>query len=105
MARPRNPKGIRPLVKHARAYNAAIRRAYLDPFFTALQRRLALATATTQAFHALRDGVTAWEAQPKAGIPTPLIIEALGQVNAYDRARLISTFRSALAVDIRPFLK
>ena len=43
-------------------------------------------------------------AQLAAGIPLPLIIEALGQVNLYNRHRLFQTFRKALEVDIRPFL-
>ena len=101
---PRNPKGIPPLVKHGKAYEKALRSGYYDPFIKSIQRRLATAEGVNQAYVALRAGIVAWEAQLAAGIPLPLIIEALARVNLYNRHRLFQTFRKALAVDIRPFL-
>ena len=77
---------------------------YLDPFIRDLQRRLATAESVNQAYAALRAGLVALEALPRAGIPIGMIIESLGQVNQYNRARMFSTFRAALGVDIRPFL-
>ena len=45
------------------------------------------------------------EATPREGIPITQIIESLGRVRDYNRSKLLATFRSALGVDIRPFLQ
>ena len=60
--------------------------------------------AVNQAYAALAAGIVAWQAQPVAGVPLNAIIEQLGKVNSYNRSKLISTFRSALSIDVRPFL-
>ena len=102
---PRQPKGVPARVKDARAYNQALRTAYLDPFFTSLRRRLANVTATNQAFQALSAGVTTFVAQALSGVPLPLIIESLGKVNGYNRAKLITDVpRPPLGVDVRQFI-
>ena len=104
MPQPRNPKPIRPRVKDARAFDQALRKGWFDPFVSNLQRRLAQAEGTTQAYHALQAGVTALEAQPVSGIPLHMVIDAMRGVEGYNRERMIKTFRSALDVNIRPYL-
>ena len=104
MPKPRQPKGVRPLVKHSRAYEQAMKREFLDPWMDQLRSRLATATSVSDAYHFLNQAVAVLEATPRAGIPITVIIEALGRVRDYNRSRMFSTFRSALGVDIRPFL-
>ena len=59
MPQPRNPKGIKPRVKDARAYDKALRTSYLDPFLNDLRRRrLATAESVNQAYAALRAGLS-----------------------------------------------
>ena len=102
--RDRDPKPIKPLVKHAREYDRVLRELYLNPFFASLTNRLATVAAVNQAYAALAAGIVAWQAQPVAGVPLNAIIEQLGKVNSYNRSQLIKTFRSALSIDVRPFL-
>ena len=104
MPKPRQPKGVRPLVKHAKSYEQSLRAAYLDPWMAQLRSRLATATSVTDVYHFLNQAVTVLEATPRAGIPINVIIEALGRVRDYNRSKLFATFRSALGIDIRPFL-
>ena len=104
MPRPRNPKGVGPRVKEARAYNAALRQAWLDPFLNRMRGRLAAAAAINQAYAALEQGLQAIEALPVSGIPVVLIENSLQAVRLYNRERLFQTFRTALGVDIRPLL-
>ena len=104
MPRPRNPKGVGPRVKDARAYNVALRQAYLDPFLNGMRGRLAVAASVNQAYYALQAGLQAIEAQPVFGIPVVLVENSLQAVRTYNRERLFRTFRTALGVDIRPLL-
>ena len=102
--RDREPKPIKPLVKHAKSYEAAMRAAFLDPFFDGLRRRLAVAASVNEAYAALQSGLVAWQGLPRQGVPLNMIIEELGKVNSYNRSQLIKTFRSALSIDITPYL-
>ena len=81
-----------------------MRRGYLNPFLDGMLARLATATAVSDVYYHLQNGVSLLEARPRAGIPLNLIIESLGRVRDYNKAKLFSTFRSALGVDIRPFV-
>lgn len=78
-----------------------MRREFLNPIFERLLKRLATSAAVQQAFAAIDGEITATAVR---GIPIHLIEEALGEVNAYHRRRLISSFRSALGLDIRPLI-
>ena len=98
------PSPIRPLTKHARAYDLALRRAYLNPMFRDLRRRLANANAAQQAYRIMDQWVLAMVALPRAGVPVKLIQEALNRMQGYHKARLIKTFSRALGVNIRPLL-
>lgn len=104
MARPRNPKGIKPRVKDAMEYNASLRRTFLNPFFNALKQRLATAAAVNEAYGLLEYGLAQWESKPAAGVPKRMIAQALGQVRDFNKAQLFQTFKTALGVDIRPYL-
>ena len=105
MPKPRQPKGVRPLVKHSRAYEQAMKREFLDPWMNQLRGRLATATSVNDVYHFLNQAVAVLEATPREGIPITQIIESLGRVRDYNRSKLLATFRSALGVDIRPFLQ
>ena len=100
----RNPNPVRPRVKDARAYERALRRTYLAPMFRRLMERMAQATGATQAFHSMNGFVEAMQALPKSGVPIAEIQKALNRMEGYHRKRIITTFKAALGVDIRPFL-
>ena len=104
MPQPRNPKPVRPRIKDARAFDAALRKAWLDPFINDMQSRLAQAQGVNQAYAAMNAGVAALQAQPVSGIPLHMVISALRGVEGYNRAKMFAAFRSALGVDIRLFL-
>ena len=104
MPQPRNPKAIPPRVKDAKDFERALRKGWLDPFISDMQRRLAQAQGVNQAYAAMNAGVAALQAQPVSGIPLHMVISALRGVEGYNKARMLATFRSALAVDIRAFL-
>lgn len=104
MPRPRNPKGIGPRVKDARAYFSAMRTAYLEPFLLDMRRRLAAATGVGAANLILTRGLAALQVIQGDGVPIPLIIQQLAHVNVYNRTKVMQTFRAAIGVDIRPFL-
>ena len=57
-----------------------------------------------QAYAAMNAGVAALQAQPVSGIPLHMVISALRGVEGYNRERMFKAFRSALQVDIRPYL-
>ena len=101
---PKVPPKVPPLIKHGKGYEKALRTSYLNPLFRDVQRRLATVTAVNQAYYALEQGITAFQALPNAGIPTPLIADALERVNGHNYDQLRRTFRNALAIDIRPYL-
>lgn len=100
----RQPKSARALIKDQKAFEEALRRAYLTPFLTDMQRRLATVTALNQVYAALQAGVAVQIAKPNAGIPTQLIVEALNRVRDHNRERVFKAFRRALGVDVRPLL-
>ena len=104
MPQPRNPKAVRPRIKDARAFDQALRKAWLDPFISDMQRRLAQAQGVNQAYAAMNAGVAALQAQPVSGIPLHMVISAMRGVEGYNRAKMFKAFRSALSVDIRLFL-
>lgn len=101
---PPNPKPIPPLVKHAKAYDAKLRRSYFNPLMRQLRGKLAQAEAVNQAYQALQAGITSFEAQPRAGVPVRLISQSLNDIDIYNRRRMFQSFRAALGVDIRPLL-
>ena len=100
----KNPTPIRPRVKDMRAYELALRRAYLNPMYRDLVRRLARANAAQQAWRAMDQWVLAMQALPQNGVPVRLIQQALNRMQGYHRQRVEKSFRAALGVDVRPFL-
>ena len=102
--KPRNPKGIRPRVKDEKQYERELREKFFNPFIEGMQQRLARATAATDVYYALDAGLEEITLRPKEGVPEPLIRKQINHMERYHRTKLFSTFRSALGVDIRPFI-
>lgn len=100
----RDPRPIRPRIKDARLYELMLRRGYLDPLYTHLVSRLALAAAITDVYRALERGVAEFQARPRAGIPTDRIQEHMDGLARKHRAELIRSFRAALGVNIASLL-
>ena len=98
---PRRIAPVRPRRKDERAYDAAMRRAILDPLFRDLQSGLANVTAIAQVWQAMDAAV---EAARVRGVPIDMIRAALGRIEGYHRARLIASFRAALGIDIKHLL-
>ena len=100
----RNPRGIGARRADERAYEKALRQAYFNPFVRLMQRALAQAEAANQAYRAMDVAVQEMAARPQQGIPVELIQAELNRMEGWHRARVISSFRAALGVDVRPFL-
>lgn len=98
---PRKPGPVRPRRKDEREYERMLRQTVLDPLFRDLRAGLVNVTALAQAL-ALIDA----EAYQNPGryLPVDEIAEQLAKLEGYHRARLIATFKSALGVNIRPYL-
>ena len=101
---PKQPKPVKALKKHERLYNKRMRDLYLNPLFRELSDRLATATAAQQAYYNLDAVVAEWVAKPRSGVPTEAIQEMLDEMRNYNRARLISSFRAALGINVGPLL-
>ena len=93
----RSPGPVRPLRKHERKYDRALRRAVLEPLFRDLRAGLADAVSLTQVYRAADAAV---EAAVVRGVPIDLIRTSLASIDTYHRARIIKSFSSALGVDI-----
>ena len=94
---------IKPRPRDAREYERALRRRVLRPMMRQVRSGLSEATAAAEAIERLdkvplrmsrRDGLVAKEIAAHAK-----------RLEGYHRRRLISTFRNALGVDIRPVLQ
>ena len=97
----RTPNPIRPLTKHANAYELELRRQVLTPLFRHLRTGLADAAAITQVYRAMDAAVQALSVR---GIPIREIRQALSRIDSYHRQRLITSFRAALGVNVGPLL-
>ena len=94
------PRPVGALKKNERAYEAALRKYYLAPFFRRVRGRLAQAEAANQAWYAMLDAVAAQKALPREGVPIDLIQKHLSRIEESNRAAIIRSFRSALGVNI-----
>ena len=101
---PRQPGPVRPRIKDERIYEAALRRAYLDPIFKKLRTRLQLAQSAAAAERILAESSLAL-AVNAPNVPEEIIEENLEKIRAYHRARMTQAFRAALGVDIRLLLQ
>ena len=101
----RSPTPIRPRSADARDYEKAMRRDFINPFFRRLRKKLAQAAAANQAYRAMDEAVGEMKAEPVEGVPVREIQKALDRMRSYSRARVRSTFRAALGVDIGPILQ
>lgn len=99
------PLPIKPRVKDAKAYEEALRRAYINPMFSTMRARLATVEAVNQAYDVIEEVVEEIIAQPQAGVPINEIQENLNRMQGYHKRRLIKTFRAALGVNINIVLQ
>ena len=99
-----NPNPVKPLKKAANAYEKDMRTAYLNPLMARMDNNLAQVTAASQAFSAMDHTVAQMAALPQQGVPVALIQQHLDGMQGYQRAKVLSTFRSALGVNVNIFL-
>ena len=95
---------VRPLVKHAKALEAALRREFLRPMYHSFAEPLARATAAAQAFVVMDQVVEAIQGLPRNGVPLELIQKHLDTLEGYHRERVGKVFQSALGVNVRQLL-
>lgn len=97
----RRPGPVRPRRKDERAYETVLRARILTPLFAALRGGLLQAVSASEAYERLRRGDRPLDDDAVAWLD---ISGNFASVEAYHRRRIIATFRSALGVDIRPYL-
>ena len=96
---PRQPGPVRPRVKDEKAYEAALRQAYLDPIFARLQARLAQVQSAKEVWPLINQALA-----DIPNVPRDVVEGELEGIRAYHIARFRRTFKSALGVDIKPLL-
>ena len=84
-------------------YERAVKSVYLDPFIRNIERRLATVVAIDHLWKALDEEVGRVARLPAHILPD-LVRPQLQRMAGYNRRRLISAFRAALGVDVRPYL-
>ena len=95
-----DPTPIRPRRRDEREYERRLRRLVLDPLFRNLRSGLTAAGSAALAI-AILDNMPL----PDLGdIPEAEAARQMARLNAWHRERLVSAFRAALGVDIRPLL-
>ena len=104
----RNPRSIGPRVTDARRYERELRRTFLNPIFVRLRERLRQATSPGEALWIASDVIESrpWlsRAADLGDGATDAIGVSLERINRYHYQRMVITFRTALKVDIRPYL-
>lgn len=96
---------VRALRRYERSYERALNRLYLKPFFVSLRAGLATATAADQTYGILEDKVREFADRAYGGVPVAEVQKQLNEMERYNRARTIGTFRSALGVDVSMLLR
>lgn len=94
---PRVIPGVKPRVKDANAYYRSGRQQVLMPMFTAVRARLETADSVEGA-------ITRLSFLRSLSPATAFVSGALEEIDVYHAGRFAQTFRSALSVDVRPFL-
>ena len=103
----RNPRSIGARVKDARSYERELRRTFLNPIFIQLRERLRQATSPGGALWIVSDVIESrpWLRSEELGeSAADAIGVSLERINLYHYQRMVITFRTALKVDIRPYL-
>lgn len=100
------PNGVKPRKRDEQMFNAAMRKAYLIPFFKGLSRRLARAGNynTIAWVGIIRDYVSQWERQQNASFPVGTVEAWAFSLDTYHRTAFIRDFKRAFTVDITPML-
>ena len=97
------PAPILPPVGDEKLYNNALQRRVLRPFMRSVRAGLSQATAAAEAIERL-DGIPVRTTR-RTGLIGAQVDAQAQRLQGYHRRKLISTFRQALAVDIRPVLR
>ena len=97
------PVPIPPPIGDERLYNRTLQRRVLRPFMRSVRSGLSQATAAAEALERL-DGIPVRTTR-RTGLIKAEVDAQAARLQAYHRRRLISTFRRALAVDIRSVLR
>ena len=100
MPRPVNPVGPRRMDE--RAYEKALRRIVLVPLMTRLRDGLSQAAAASMALDVI-NRIT-WDRGLMERLVEAEVAAHSARLSGYHKARLIQTFKAALAIDIRPQL-
>ena len=92
---------VRPRRTDEKAFEKSLKKTLLDPMFVRMRRGLALAAGSAEVLRQLEEE----QYVPKDwGLPTKEVHEAMDRVKNYHAKKLVSTFRSALGIDIRSVL-
>lgn len=101
----RTPKPVNPRQKDARAYDKSIRDRILKPLFadmTVLFRQVEELQATL--VNEINAGFDKFTSEKLPQVSTSVAEKHLNEINRYHKAKLVSTFRSAIGVNINPLL-
>ena len=71
--KPKSPRPIKPLTKHAKAYERAMQDTYLKPFLETMEAKLGTVVAADQAYQVMDDVVEKLLARPRGGVSLPHI--------------------------------
>lgn len=98
---PRKINPVRARRTDEKNYERRLRRTILNPLYTGMRSGLATAAGAAEALRALDSDAYAPDLHD---IPEREVSAAMEGMREYHQRRLISTFRSALGVDIKPVL-
>ena len=97
-----DPQPVRPRRKDETAYYRLLRQVMLGPLMTDIRAGVTQAASVSLALDAINN--VGWDRYQQVGLVEGEIAAQSVRLQGYHRARLIQTFRTALAVDIRPVL-
>ncbi len=95
---------VKALKKDSSSYEKLIRKQMLVPFYVDLRKGLAQASAAAQALAYADQVAKKYTAMQVAGIPIEEIQRELDRIEGQHRDRVKRTFRTALGVDIGPYI-
>ena len=102
---PRTPKPVHGRRTDERAYEKDIRNRILSPLFIDMTARFRAAAQLREALvNDINVGFGDFNANQLQGVSTSVAEKHLNEINRYHRAKMVSTFRSALGVNINPLL-
>lgn len=101
----RQPKPVRPLRKHERSYERDIKRLVLAPLRARLMIPIARAEVLREELiNEINSTYNEYSREELRNRPNDVAEAHINEVNVYQRAALVASFRSSLGVDVNPFL-